>query len=147
MSKFRFEDTCEREPELILIPLIDVMLFLLAFFVLILGSIIPGLQIKTNLPQTISKGNGTSRNVPLKIIIVTLKANGEVWVGNKKAKTLRELKNLMLKASKRGVNYLVINADKTVPIQNIITVMDLAKESGITKIGILTRGQNARKNK
>jgi len=147
MSKFRFEDTCEREPELILIPLIDVMLFLLAFFVLILGAIIPGLQIKTNLPQTISKGNGTSRNVPLKIIIVTLKANGEVWVGNKKAKTLRELKNLMLKASKRGVNYLVINADKTVPIQNIITVMDLAKESGITKIGILTRGQNARKNK
>jgi len=147
MPKFQFENTCEKEPELILIPLIDVMLFLLAFFVLILGSIIPGLRIKTNLPQTISKGNKTSKNIPLKIIVVTLKDNVEIWVGNKKAKTFQELKTLILKASKRGVNYLVINADKTVPIQKIITVMDLAKECGITKMGILTRGKNARKNK
>jgi len=83
----------------------------------------------------------------LKVIIVTLKDNGEVWVGNKKAKTLQEIKKLILDASKKGFNYLIINADKTVPIQNLITVMDLAKESGITKIGILTRGQNERKNK
>ncbi|HIC87780.1 MAG TPA: biopolymer transporter ExbD [Aquificae bacterium] len=147
MPKFQFEDTCEKDPELILIPLIDVMLFLLAFFVLILGAVIPGLQIKTNLPQSISKGNETSKNIPLKIIVVTLKDNGEIWVGNKKAKTFQELKNLILKASKKGFNYLVINADKNVPIQYIITVMDLAKESGITKIGILTRGKDARKNK
>ena len=147
MSKFPFEDTCEKDPELILIPLIDVMLFLLAFFVLILGAVVPGLQIKTNLPQSISKGNETSKNIPLKVIIVTLKDNGEVWVGNKKAKTLQEIKKLILDASKKGFNYLIINADKTVPIQNLITVMDLAKESGITKIGILTRGQNERKNK
>ena len=147
MSKFPFEDTCEKDPELILIPLIDVMLFLLAFFVLILGAVVPGLQIKTNLPQSISKGNETSKNIPLKVIIVTLKDNGEVWVGEKKAKTLQELKKLILDASKKGFNYLIINADKTVPIQNLITVMDLAKESGITKIGILTRGQNERKNK
>ena len=123
------------------------MLFLLAFFVLILGSIIPGLRIKTTLPQTISKGNESSKNIPLKIIIVTLKDNGQVWVGNKRARTFVELKKLIFEASKKGINYLIINADKTVPIQNIITIMDLAKESGITKIGILTRGQNARKNK
>ena len=89
MSKFPFEDKCEKEPELILIPLIDVMLFLLAFFVLILGAIVPGLQIKTNLPQSISKGNETSKNIPLKVIIVTLKDNGEVWVGEKKLRRYR----------------------------------------------------------
>jgi len=147
MPKFRFENTCEKEPELILIPLIDVMLFLLAFFVLILGSIIPGLRIKTNLPQSISKGNETSKNVPLKIIIVTLKSNGEIWIKDKKVKALDEIKKLIFEASKKGFNYLIINADKTVPIQNVITIMDLAKEGGITKIGILTRGQNAGESK
>ncbi len=147
MPKFCFEERQEKDPELIIIPLVDVMLFLLAFFVLIMGAVIPGLRIKTTLPQTISKGNQTSKSIPLNIVIVTIKATGEVFVGDRKVKNLEDLKRALKNAKKSGINYLIINADKTVPVQNIITVMDLAKELGITKVGILTRGKNEKENK
>jgi biopolymer transport protein ExbD len=72
------ESDCEERPELIVVPMVDVMLFLLAFFVLIAGSIIPGLSMKTNPPETVQKSN---LKVKRKVVTVVIKRDGTIYYG------------------------------------------------------------------
>ena len=75
------ENDCEEKPELIIVPMVDVMLFLLAFFVLIAGSIIPGLAMKTNPPETVQKSSFRPKK---KVVTVVIKRDGTVYFGNRK---------------------------------------------------------------
>jgi len=142
MFKFK-DDISEEKPQLIIIPMVDVMLFLLAFFVLIAGSIIPGLAIKTNPPETTQKSN---IQVKKEIITVTIKENGSIYFGNRKV-NLKQLKKLLKNAKVKNPHvFLAINADRNSKVQLLVNVMDAAQEAGINSIGLIAkeRDENSR---
>jgi biopolymer transport protein ExbD len=135
MFKFK-DDISEEKPQLIIIPMVDVMLFLLAFFVLIAGSIIPGLAIKTNPPETTRKSN---IQIKKEIVTVTIKEDGSIYFGNKKVNP-DQLRKFLKSAKKKNPHVsLAINADRNSRVQLLVNVMDAAQEAGINSIGLIAK--------
>ena len=122
--------------------MVDVMLFLLAFFVLIAGSIIPGLAIKTNPPETVQKSTLKPKR---KIVTVTVRKDGTIYYGSNKldSETLVRL----LKGFKKEdpLVSIVIDADREAPVQSLVNVMDAAQKAGINSIGLLAKEKNENK--
>jgi len=134
---FKFKgDNCEEKPELIIIPMVDVMLFLLAFFVLIAGSIIPGLAMKTNPPETVSKANFKPKK---RVITVTVKRDGSIYYRDKRL-TFNELVRLLKSFKKQTPNISVaIDADRDASVQALVTVLDAVQKAGINSVGLLAK--------
>ena len=135
MFRFR-ESSCDEKPELIIVPMVDVMLFLLAFFVLIAGSIIPGLAMKTNPPKTLQK---SSFHPKKRVITITVKKDGSIYYGNQRL-TFEELVRL-LKGFKRQspAVSVAIDADRDASVQSLVTVLDAVSKAGINSVGLLAK--------
>jgi biopolymer transport protein ExbD len=130
------ENECEEKPEIIIVPMVDVMLFLIAFFVLIAGSLIPGIAMKTNPPETVQK---SSVKVKRKVIGVTIKEDGTVYYGKQKM-DFKTLVRLFKSFKKQDPTVsLVIDADRRAPVQSLVIVMDAAKKAGIDSLGLLAK--------
>jgi len=135
MFRFR-ESSCQEKPEIIIVPMVDVMLFLLAFFVLIAGSIIPGLAMKTNPPETVSKSNFRPKK---RVVTVTIKRDGSIYYGDKRL-TFKELVALLKGLKKKTPNISVaIDADRGAPVQSLVTVLDATQKAGIASVGLLAK--------
>ena len=142
MFRFR-ENECDEKPELIIVPMVDVMLFLLAFFVLIAGSIIPGLAMKTNPPETVQKSSFRPKR---KVVTVVIKRDGTVYYGNTKM-SFNELVRLFKGFKKEDpLVSLVIDADRGAPVQSLVTVMDAAQKAGINSMGLLAKEKNGNRD-
>lgn len=129
---FDFDSTHVRKARIEIIPMIDVMMFLLVFFVLISLNVIPSIGVQTNLP----KSGSPSSIDPEKPLIITVHKSGRVSVdGNsydlpelkKYCTNLPSEKNIILKSDAEGV------------IQDLIRVMDILKDVGIQKVSIATQ--------
>lgn len=125
------EEESPRKARIEIIPMIDVMMFLLVFFVLISLHVIPAMGIKTNLP-------GSTRPEKLlvhKHAVVTIAQSGQIQIDGSNCSML-ELTAALKKLKSDGDVDVVINSDKDVSVQQLIDVMDGIKASGITAIAI-----------
>jgi len=119
-----------------IIPMIDVMMFLLVFFVLISVNVIPALGLKTNLP----KSSQTQELIAPVRVIVTMGKDGELLVdGN--AVALDQVSAIL--REKQGVEkkklVIVINGDDSVQLQRLIDVMDVIKGGGFDTLSIAAK--------
>jgi len=121
-----------------IIPMIDVMMFLLVFFVLISINVIPALGIKTNLP----KSSQVQETRAIKNAVITLAKTGEIQLEGALV-TLDEL-TPRLQAMQRPDQSLniIVNGDEAVPMQRLVDVMDALKDSGFDSISIAAKKKN-----
>jgi biopolymer transport protein ExbD len=115
-----------------IIPMIDVMMFLLVFFVLISLHVIPALGLKTQLP-------GATQLDRLEIkrhLVVTVASGGRLQLDGADYSLEALLQALTtLKRQSPDID-VVINGDKDALVQNLVDVMDAAKSAGIASIAI-----------
>ncbi|MDH3974647.1 MAG: biopolymer transporter ExbD [Deltaproteobacteria bacterium] len=114
-------------------PLIDVVFLLLIFFMLSTTFIInPGINI--NLP----KSSAEEIKMEKQKVIVTISKDGEIYVEDKKIdmNILRVILNDMVKTSKEST--VIISADEDTSHGIVVSVMDMAKLSGVTRLAIET---------
>jgi biopolymer transport protein ExbD len=130
----RFAETTRKKSRIEIIPMIDVMMFLLVFFVLISLNVIPALGLKTKLPSSTS---ATQENPP-KRIIVTLMRDGTVQADGQSLGNLEELtKVINLKKQEYANNYtVVIQGDEAASMQSLIDVMDILKKNNVESMTI-----------
>ncbi len=130
----RFAETTKRKSRIEIIPMIDVMMFLLVFFVLISLNVIPALGLKTKLPTSSS---ATQENPP-KRIIVTLLRDGTIQADGQSLGNLEELTKLInLKKQEYSNNYtVVIQGDEAASMQSLIDVMDVLKKNNVESMTI-----------
>jgi biopolymer transport protein ExbD len=119
-------------------PLIDIVFLLLIFFMLTSHfEIISGIDIE--LPDVSEKGADRSADT----IIVALDKTGNCFLQKEKV----ALKDLHLKlkemSRERRIN-LMLQADKDVTHGNVVKIMDLAKDAGVTSIIIAAQWQPER---
>ena len=137
---FLFRDSeCDEKPELIIVPMVDVMLFLLAFFVLIAGSIIPGLAMKTNPPETVQKSSFKPKR---KVVTVVIKRNGAIYYGDTRMNFDKLVRLFKSFKKEDPLVSLVVDADRGAPVQSLVNVMDAAQKAGINSIGLLAKEKN-----
>ena len=118
-----------------IIPMIDVMMFLLVFFVLISINVIPALGVKTVLPTS-------EQSQDIKSVVnalVTLGKNEELQL-NGKAVSLEQLAP-SIHALERPDNKVavIVNSDKGVEVQRLIDVMDALKGNGFASFSIASK--------
>ena len=116
--------------------MIDVMMFLLVFFVLISVNVIPALGIKTQQPNSSQVQQLKTKDVQ---VVVTLGKENIIQVDGKDVM----LQNLTIavknKAGQADQIAVIVNSDKGAEVQTLIDVMDEIKKSGIGKVSLAAR--------
>jgi biopolymer transport protein ExbD len=132
-----FEEEKSRRPHIEIIPMIDVMMFLLVFFVMISLNVIPVAGLKTQLPQA-----KTAQTLdPTKHVVITIAATGEVELDGK-ALALPDLLVHLRKEHQANPNLnVVLNGDKSATVEDLVKVMDVVRGIGIERVAIATRKQ------
>lgn len=112
--------------------LTDIVFLLLIFFLLSSSFVIqPG--IKVQLPRAETGEPQTERQ-----IIITLTEGGEIFFNNEQI-ALADLGGRLLPVMERDPdNVVIIQADRTVSLQNTIEVIDIAKAVGAHRFNIAT---------
>ncbi|MDE1997380.1 MAG: biopolymer transporter ExbD [Burkholderiales bacterium] len=117
-----------------IIPMIDIMFFMLVFFILISLHMIPSSGLVSNLPDS-----STASVLPTANVVVTVDAKGSISVdGN--AKTPVQLTEL-LRVKDAAHTVVTIAGSKETSLQSLMAVMDACRTAGITKIGLAAKQQ------
>lgn len=117
--------------EINMIPLIDVMLIILIIF-MIITPFFSNPHIRVNLPKISTTPDTISSNS--KIIRVVIKPNLEIYIDGRKTQDIE--KELMIKLSRSYEKTVLVEADKDIPIQHVINILDIAKKLGALRVGI-----------
>jgi len=128
------EEEVPKKARIEIIPMIDVMMFLLVFFVLISLNVIPALGIKTTLP-------GSAQPEKLQVrkhAVVTVAPSGQVQLDGTDY-SLAGMSSALKQLKDSGDVDVIINSDKDVSVQQLVDVMDSIKASGITSIAISSK--------
>ncbi len=116
-----------------IINMIDVIFFLLVFFMVTSASIIAMKGIKVDLPHA-----STAKTTDAKFITITLTKGQKLFVNGKKTNPDR----LSAKLSQELIEYpddvVVINADRDSNYGAVVNIMNRSREAGATKFAIAT---------
>jgi biopolymer transport protein ExbD len=127
----KFRKRPKKHAKIEVVPLIDVVFFLLATFVMVSLSMTKNEGITVNNPAASTASPNDKKNETL---TVSVGENGEMFVGKEKinpAQLPLRLQNFK-SANKEGA--VVVNGDGDVPYKHIVTVLDEARKVGFTKI-------------
>ena len=131
-----WQQTQRKKARIEIIPMIDVMMFLLVFFVLISVNVIPALGIKTQQPNSSQVQQLKTKDVQ---VVVTLGKENVIQVDGRDV----ELKDLSAAVKKKAGNAdqiaVIVNSDKDAEVQTLVDVMDEIKKSGLGKVSLAAR--------
>lgn len=125
------------KPEVMIIPMIDVMFFLLVFFMISTLYMVDVKTIAVHLPQAAHSDTQAKVNY-----LVTLKKDGTLWLDDRQIDTSELLKRA---AEERRINpqfAVVIRADQGLDYGQVIALLDELKGAGITHFGLAAEGSN-----
>lgn len=115
-----------------IIPMIDIMLFLLIFFVMLTLRMIPTSGHLTKLPTS-----STAVAIPPPKLLVEIQADGNLLVEGK-ALTPTQL-TALLRQRDNSKTAITIAGNQTASLQQVMNAIDAIKAGGATEIGLATR--------
>lgn len=122
-----------KTPDLMIIPMIDIMFFLLVFFMISTMYMVDLKTIPIQLPKAANSSIDTKTT-----FAVSIKKDGSIWLGEKQT----DAKSLAMQAlmeQKANPNFaIVIRADKDADYGQVIAVLDMLKGAGINRFGLAT---------
>lgn len=132
----RLRDVRQRKtPELIIIPMIDIMFFLLVFFMLSTMYMIDLKTIPVKLPQANNAATDTTTT-----FAVTLKADGTIYLGEAQTDVQSLLTQAAIEQKNNKHFAVVIRAEKDLEYGEVIKLVDRLKGAGVTRFGLATDG-------
>ncbi len=131
MSRTRYLQT--EEPHIEIIPMIDIMMFLLIFFMVTMLKMIDVSGVKINVPQAAS-----AATLPSKSLSIVVTREGEMIFEGKTVDRDTLVATLKERAQSAKLEVLVAG-DKDVSLENLLHVMDVARAAGVEDIGIAAK--------
>ncbi|MGY8668848.1 biopolymer transporter ExbD [Bradyrhizobium sp. UFLA05-109] len=122
-----------RKGRIEIIPMIDIMLFLLVFFIMITLRMIPATGIASQLPQS-----STAQDLPHPKIVITLFADGAIETDGQKL-TIDDLTTKLASEPDREHAAVTIAGAGTATLQNLLAVMDACRKAGIVQVGLAAK--------
>ena len=120
-----------KKPEIIIIPMIDIMFFLLVFFMISTMSMVDLKTVDVNMPK--AKNVETNLSVTY---LVTLKKDGSLWLEDKPITQDDLLRRAQVEQSKNSRFAVAIRADETVDYGTLMQLMDALKGAGISRFAL-----------
>ncbi|WP_434777384.1 ExbD/TolR family protein [Neisseria sp. Ec49-e6-T10] len=131
-------------PEINFIPLIDVLLVILIFLMVTTTySRFSQIDIKLPVATTNKEENQTERPEP---VFIAIAESGDLMVGNisvpkHNPQALANTLNQIIPEQNKGKTVVVINADANTSHQNVIKVMEVARDIGLTQLTFATQNK------
>jgi biopolymer transport protein ExbD len=123
-----------RRARIEIIPLIDIMFFLLATFIMVSLSMIKNVSVPINLPAAHS-AKADSSKAP---VAITVDKDGKIY-WNKEKTTLEALpEKLQALADSDSDAKVFIHGDKKADFGSVVSVLDLIRQAGIKHTAIRT---------
>ncbi|MDX5935987.1 ExbD/TolR family protein [Acidithiobacillus thiooxidans] len=116
-----------------IIPMIDIMLFLLVFFIMITLQMIPDKGLNLQLPTS-----SEAQSLPRPHFTINIEKDGSVNVKGHHY-DLNGLEKMLTSDGDPGKTQITIAADRGVPFQDFIHVMDRCQKAGVSDIGIAAK--------
>lgn len=123
----------EPHARLEIVPMIDIMMFLLVFFVMIALRMIPDAGVTMQLP-----GAATATQMPATQVVIAIDKDDLIHVQDK-TYSLDSLQGYLAGVKQNNVTNVVIAADKSINFQQVMDVMDTVRKTGITDVGLATK--------
>ena len=133
MKRRRHFEAGER-PRLEIVPMIDIMMFLLVFFVMIVLRMIPDSGVRLQLP-----GASTATDLKPTQIVIMIGKQGDLHVKNQLVtRDGLQIYLQQLAAQQKKIN-VIIAGDKGIKYDRLMQVMNAVRKAGITDIGLATK--------
>ncbi|NDU91599.1 MAG: biopolymer transporter ExbD [Ferrovum sp.] len=116
-----------------IIPMIDIMFFLLVFFIMITLHMIPSTGVASNLAKS---STATALDPPK--LLITVDDEGDITVEGQKLSD-QALTQRLKSMDDPGKLVVTIAAETTTQFQSMMKVMDACREAGVTQIGLAAR--------
>ena len=114
-----------------MVPFIDITLILLIIFMVMTPFIVQS-QLNVDLPSAKAVNTVSEDN----LIKVEILKNGQIMVQSRQTNLNRLEEELILHLGKAQEKTILVQADKTVSIDKVVQVFDIAKKLGAAKLGI-----------
>lgn len=122
-------------PRVEVIPMIDIMMFLLVFFVVISLNMIAGTGIPLEIP-----GSKTTQQIKASTITVGVTRDGKTVVEGRTVNA-EELRSRLARLKQDGPIDVVLAGDKDASLQTLLAVMDSIRGAGISSVGIAAKAE------
>jgi biopolymer transport protein ExbD len=124
-----------QHPGIQLAPLVDVLLLLLIFFLLTWNAARNENELDVKIPKASA---AKERSAPIGDVIVNVKADGNVVV-NRRTLTSQELSDLLKGLVQLSAEQaVVIRGDEAGAYKNIVNVLNICSEAGVTNVAFAT---------
>jgi len=123
----------ENQPELMIIPMIDIIFFLLVFFMISTLSMVEQHTIPVNLPQSSAQKQEIPHNTN-----ITVLENGQVLFDQEEIPVDLLIKRVGMELSKQPDNVFILRADKQVEYGKVVTILDELKQAGAHRVSVAT---------
>ena len=120
-----------------MVPFIDITLILLIIF-MVMSPLLVQMQLTVDLP----KSNAINTQDDDDVVRIEIQKDGSIKVLNKRVSMAGLEQELILRLGKANKKTILVEADKNVPVQQIVDVFDIAKKLGAAKLGIGVLAKN-----
>ena len=121
------------KPELNIIPMIDIMMFLLIFFVLIVFHMIPNSGLALKLPAA-----STAKPLQRTQVVISIDRQGQAHYKGSVVDMTDLLQKLQQLSSSHKVS-VIVAGDRDVPLKYMVDVMNTVRKAGIYNVGIAAK--------
>lgn len=119
------------KPEVMIVPMIDIMFFLLVFFMISTLSMVNLKTVDVNLPQAAAAETRMNVNY-----LVTLKADGALFLEDSPIGEKELLAGAKREQQKNPKFAVVVRADAGTDYAKVVELLDKFKGAGITRFGL-----------
>ena len=123
----------ERQPKLMVIPMIDIIFFLLVFFMLSTLYMVEQRVLPIALPQTTSGQQDMTKHVP-----ITINAQGKILVDQEEIPLELLAKRVQSELARQPEVLFLLRADRQTEYGRVMAVFDELKQSGVKRISVAT---------
>lgn len=124
------------KPEIMIIPMIDIMFFLLVFFMMSTLSMVNVKTVDVDMPQA------QSAETKLAVTyVVTMRRDGQLFLEDKPIEETELIEQAAAEAAQNSRFSVVVRADQGLDYGMVIALLDRFKSRGILHIGLAAQGK------
>ena len=122
------------QPLVMIIPMIDIMLFLLVFFMISTIYMVQTNTLQVSLPQSSSAKQEMRPNV----VPITVMANGDILYDKDTVPNQELAQKIHNSLETDAETVFVIRGDRSSKYENVVAILDILKKSGTRHVSIAT---------
>ncbi|MDY6350820.1 MAG: biopolymer transporter ExbD [Selenomonas sp.] len=126
----------DKKPQIMIIPMIDIIFFLLVFFMMSMLTMVVQKSINLNLPQAATSKVDLDRTLPISVT-----SDGTIYVEQEKVSKEDFHRRMEIEKQRNPELAIVLRADSRSEHGDFVFVLDQLKSVGISKIGIATESK------